>query len=81
MNDDLQRRAREVADYLGIAYDEHANASELARAFGCDEIYLVRVPELPAAAVTALARMGEALSDHDRDEARRFAAYLAHATD
>jgi hypothetical protein len=81
VNDDLRYRARELADYLGVPYDEQADVAELARAFGCDEAYLTREPDPPAAAVTALARMGDELSERDRAEARRFAAYLAHATD
>lgn len=81
MNQDLQHRARDLADYLGVPYDEHADAPELARTFGCDEAYLAREPEPPATVVTALTRMGDELTEHDRGEARRFAAYLAQATD
>jgi hypothetical protein len=81
MNEDLRQRARDLANYLGVPYDEHADEAELMLAFGCDEAYLEREPEPPEAAVTALARMGDELTEHDRTEARRFAAYLAHATD
>lgn len=81
MNEDITRRIREVAEYLEIEAKGAWTLSEAARAFGCDEAYLIAEPELPPSAVTALARMGANLSHEDREEARRFAAYLAHATD
>ncbi len=81
MTDDAApSRVDELAEYFDVGY-ENAGALELCALFGCDKAYLEAEPEPPAAAVIALTRMGEALSDRDASEARRFAAYLAHATD
>lgn len=74
-------RVRNLADYFGVTVDEHAELSEIARAFRCDEAYVTTEPALPATASNMLARLGADLTDRDREEARRFAAYLAHATD
>jgi len=81
MSDELQARTRELSDYLGVTYDVGADLPEVARAFGCDDAYVLAEPALPLAADHVLGRMGEALTDRDREEARRFAAYLLHATD
>lgn len=74
-------RIRDIAEYLNVSYDPDAELGELARTFGCDTSYLEKEPPAPAAADAALARMGDELTDRDRAQARRFAAYLAHATD
>lgn len=81
MNDHVRQRVRELSEYLGVEVDETADLATIARQLACDEAYLREEPQLPDSAVMALARMSEDLSDHDREEARRFAAYLAHATD
>ena len=80
MTDQVRRRVRELADYLGVEYDETADLACVTRAFACDAAYLTAEPELPAHTVQAIARVEKELSNHDREEARRFAAYLLHTT-
>jgi transcriptional regulator with XRE-family HTH domain len=54
----------------------------LARAYGYGPGYFARDPEpLDESAVAAFARLGEVLSEHDRQEAMLFAAYLRDASE
>lgn len=81
MIDNFKARVLELSEYLGVPVDENADPAVLARAFGCDEVYLLAEPDLSGSAVAALARMGADLTERDHDEVSRFAAYLAHSTD
>jgi len=54
----------------------------LARCYGHPVSYFLRPPDpLDPSAVSVLARLTEGLTEHDRQEALRFAAYLRDASE
>jgi transcriptional regulator with XRE-family HTH domain len=56
--------------------------ARLARCYGHPTGYFLRPPDpLDPSAVSVLARLTDGLTDHDREEALRFAAYLRDASE
>lgn len=56
--------------------------ARLARFYGHPVGYFLRAPDpLDASAVSVLARLTDGLTEHDRQEALRFAAYLRDASE